>query len=37
MGERKEKYVQVQISALHFDFFEGMHVSGNAFIHLCYA
>lgn len=37
MGERKEKHIQVQIGALHFDFFEGMRVLGNACIHLCYA
>lgn len=34
MGERKEKYVQVQVSALHFDSFAGMLVLVNAFIHV---
>ena len=37
MGEIKEKCIQVQINALHFDFFKVMHVLGNACIPLCYA
>lgn len=34
MGERKEKDIHVQVSALHFDFFAGMVVLVNAFFHL---
>lgn len=37
MGERKENYIQEQMSALHFDCFEGMRVLGNACVLLCYA
>lgn len=35
MGEMKGKYIQVQISALHFVFFKVMCVLGNTFIPLC--
>lgn len=37
MGERKEKYIHVQVSALHFDFFAGMVVLVDAFFHFCCA
>lgn len=37
MGKMKERCIEVQISALHFDFFKVMYVFGNACVPLCCA